>query len=131
MSTEKSSTSFRVSEKKPEKHYYCSKAELRPIKTQISDLQPFKEHNCTELIQTSKFPKNTHISKNGFVNTLIDAYNYHHNLIIRPDDIWAAIMTQFSFYINKHAEDFRGKFVDFEGKKQLTVASSGSLTTAP
>ncbi|CAL8083766.1 unnamed protein product [Orchesella dallaii] len=40
-------------------------------------------------------------------------------------------MTQFSFYVNKNAEEFRGKFVNFEGKKELTVSSPGSLRNAP
>lgn len=67
----------------------------------------------------------------GFVNTVVDCYNRHYNLVIRPDDVWAAIMTQFSFYVNKRAEEFRGQFVDFEGKKELSVRAVGSLRCAP
>ena len=34
---------------------------------------------------------------NGFVNTLIEAYNSHHHLVLRPDDVWIAILGQFNF----------------------------------
>lgn len=57
----------------------------------------------------------------GFVSTVIDAYNMHYRLIIRPDDVWQAILTQFSFYVNAHAEELRDSFVDFQGKKTLVI----------
>lgn len=34
---------------------------------------------------------------NGFVNTVVDAYNRHHHLVLRPDDVWMAILSQFNF----------------------------------
>ena len=49
------------------------------------------------------------------------AYNLHHHLRIRPEDVWLSILTQLSFYINAHAEELRGKFVAHEGKKELEV----------
>lgn len=79
----------------------------------------------------SNFHPKTYFSSNGLVKTVVNAYNNHHNLVLRPDDVWAAIMTQFSFYVNKHAEDFREKFVNFEGKKKLEIIIPGSLRTAP
>ncbi|KIJ25915.1 hypothetical protein M422DRAFT_38432 [Sphaerobolus stellatus SS14] len=33
---------------------------------------------------------------NGFVDTILEAYNRQHNLIMRPDDIWVAILSQLS-----------------------------------
>ncbi len=61
---------------------------------------------------------------NGFVKSLINAYNHHHKLILRPDDIWIAIMTQFAIYINRYAKELRNKIVDFEGKEKITVYSN-------
>ncbi|KAI0828586.1 hypothetical protein BC628DRAFT_1409164 [Trametes gibbosa] len=58
---------------------------------------------------------------NGFVFTVLRAYGSHHHLIIRPDDVWMAILTQFSFYVNAHAEDLRAYFVAHEGKQRLTA----------
>jgi len=36
-------------------------------------------------------------NSNGFVNSLAAAYNQHHDLVIRPDDVWIAILSQFNF----------------------------------
>jgi Domain of unknown function (DUF4419) len=35
--------------------------------------------------------------------------------------VWIAILCQFSFYMNKHSEEFRKCFVQHEGKKELIV----------
>ncbi|KAH7106169.1 hypothetical protein BKA62DRAFT_352585 [Auriculariales sp. MPI-PUGE-AT-0066] len=59
-------------------------------------------------------------SSNGFVRTILKAYNEHHALILRPDDVWLAITTQFSFYINAHAEQLRGRFVAHEGEHKIS-----------
>lgn len=66
----------------------------------------------------------------GLVSTILEAYNGHHELVLRPDDVWQAILTQFSFYINNNAEKLRDRFVDFSGKKQLVIVTSGTLFTA-
>lgn len=29
--------------------------------------------------------------RNGFVHTVVEAYNQHRALIVRPDDVWLAI----------------------------------------
>ncbi|KAJ7784963.1 hypothetical protein DFH07DRAFT_786375 [Mycena maculata] len=60
---------------------------------------------------------------NGFVNTVMSAYSHHYALIIRPDDVWLAIVAQFSFYVNANAELLRANFVVHEGKRELNVLS--------
>lgn len=55
------------------------------------------------------------VSDNGFVRAAIDAHNRHMNLIIRPDDVWLAILTQFNTYVNARPEDLRHHFVAHEG----------------
>jgi hypothetical protein len=76
-----------------------------------------------------EFPYDSHISasRNGFIWALVAAYSRHHNLIIRPEDIWFSIITQLSFYINAHAEDLRSIFVSHEGQKELTVTAVGTI----
>jgi len=69
-------------------------------------------------------------SKNGLVTAVVEAYNTHHELVLRPDDFWQAIVTQFSFYVQAHAEELRDRLVDFNGKRQLTVNTVGTLFTA-
>ncbi|KAI0655733.1 hypothetical protein C8Q70DRAFT_923083 [Cubamyces menziesii] len=62
-----------------------------------------------------------HPQKNGFVHTVLEAYGRHNHLRIRPDDVWIAILTQLSFYVNAHAEALRGYFVEHTGKRRLVV----------
>ncbi|KAL8874917.1 MAG: hypothetical protein Q9198_006658 [Flavoplaca austrocitrina] len=68
-------------------------------------------------------------SSNGFVKGAIRAYSDHHHLRIRPEDVWFAILSQLSLYINAHAEEFRGKFVPHEGKKELELEYDGTRYT--
>jgi hypothetical protein len=58
---------------------------------------------------------------NGFVDGIIRAFQQDLHLVLRPDDMWLAIMVQFSSYINGHAEEMRHFFVTHKGKKQLFV----------
>ncbi|PPQ68079.1 hypothetical protein CVT24_002943 [Panaeolus cyanescens] len=67
--------------------------------------------------------------RNGFVDTLLYAYNDHHNLVISPDNVWIAILTQFNFYVNAHAEELRSQFVEHEGKKHLVIEDVGTRYT--
>jgi Domain of unknown function (DUF4419) len=79
---------------------------------------------CVDIIQYSLEKKaGTTLlpSTNGFVYSVTMAYNHHHNLTIRPEDVWLAILTQFSAYVNKHAEELRGQFVAHEGQKELKI----------
>ncbi|KAK6995714.1 hypothetical protein R3P38DRAFT_3288118 [Favolaschia claudopus] len=48
----------------------------------------------------------------------MNAYSFHHALVIRPDDVWIAIVSQFSFYVHANAERLRRAiFVADEGKR--------------
>lgn len=49
--------------------------------------------------------------------------------MLRPDDVWQAILTQFSFYVQGHAEQLRDRLVDFQGKKTLAIEADGTLFT--
>jgi hypothetical protein len=60
-------------------------------------------------------------AKNGFVHACMEAYNQHHKLVIRPEDVWFAILTQLSAYVNAHAEEMRNGFVSHEGQADLFI----------
>ncbi|KAJ7260417.1 hypothetical protein B0H12DRAFT_1014034 [Mycena haematopus] len=60
-------------------------------------------------------------NKNGFVATLLEAYTQDRALVIRPDDVWLAILCQFNFFVNVRAELLRANFVAHEGKKELVI----------
>lgn len=82
----------------------------------------YKTVNASDILQSTYFPISHRTQYSiGFVHTIIDCYRNHHNLVVRPDDIWTAIMVQFSYYVNANAETLRDKFVNFDGKKELIV----------
>jgi hypothetical protein len=62
--------------------------------------------------------------KHGFVDTVLQAYNRHHALVVRPDDVWISILTQFSLFINGQgrAEALRRCFVAHDGKRDLVIS---------
>ena len=72
---------------------------------------------------------NVKASNNGFVWAVIQAYNEHHSLVIRPDDVWLAILTQFSIYVNAHAEEHRRQFVAHDGQIELEIRHQGTPQT--
>ncbi len=123
----KTSTTFHVSQIKPKKYDMIYDISKESYAEQVANLRTYKEGGCKEILQMSNFPPKTDLSGDNFVEIVVDAYSNHHSLVIRPDDVWAAVMTQFSFYINKNAEEFRKKFVNFEGKRTLSVIVPGSI----
>jgi hypothetical protein len=70
-------------------------------------------------------------SRNGFVDTVIEAYSNHQALVIRPDDVWTSILTQFSLFVNGEgrAEQLRSLFVAHQGKKKLVITMDGTRAT--
>ena len=98
----------------------------------LSQLETYQNDVLGEVIQASSGDDDNVMrcyDSNGFVDTVMHAYNQHHNLVLRPDDVWMSVLTQFSCYVNKNAEALRTKFVAHEGKKQLVVFSGGNLRT--
>ena len=91
--------------------------------------------HCIEILQSSftddilQAARNNNIfiepSANGFVHDAVRAYNFHHHLQIRPEDIWFAILSQLSIYINAHSSELRHLFVAHSGKKELKVLLEG------
>lgn len=59
--------------------------------------------------------------KNGFSEGLHEAFTQDLHLTLRPDDVWLAILVQFSMYVDGNAERVRHLFVQHQGKRQLTV----------
>ncbi|EIW81438.1 hypothetical protein CONPUDRAFT_153984 [Coniophora puteana RWD-64-598 SS2] len=84
---------------------------------------PNQYSKCAELLQSS-IPKGFDASeiilqRNGLVHTLLEAYNEHRARVLRPIDVWLAILTQFSFYVSAYAEERLSLFVAHKGKKEL------------
>jgi hypothetical protein len=125
-------TTFQVTSTKPEairSQPFRIDSVLPPVMENYSR-KPNTTHKLVRSNIDEKDANNIQLKGNSFVRSAFIAYNQHHNLVISPDDVWLAIMTQFSFYLNKNAEELRSTFVDFEGKKELVVYGSGNLFTA-
>ena len=56
-----------------------------------------------------------------FFNGMHLAYAEHRPFVLSPDAVWLLICQGFSNHVNTNAEELRPLFVDFDGKKQLTV----------
>ena len=94
-------------------------------------LKEFNEEKCKEILEETPWKPETYKPvHNGFVLAASEAYNYHHNLVIRPDDVWVAVTNQFSAYVNGNAESLRTLFVNHEGKKELVTCQMASLRSA-
>jgi len=60
-------------------------------------------------------------SPEGLFGGIVRAYQQDLHLILRPDDVWLAITTQFSFYVGGHAEVLRKQLVAHESKVELVL----------
>jgi len=77
--------------------------------------KPIEDYHCdaNRLISCGK----TH----AFAKAAHDAFYGHHPLIIRPDDIWFCIVQGFSEHVKQNSEQLRSHFVEYKGKKELTI----------
>ncbi len=114
-----------------------SEHEKNPAKHLVEDSTLHKHIKAKLTLQatnfTTEYPDTIAWTQTGgFVDTVFHSYRNHHNIIIRPDDIWTAILVQFSFYVNANAEALRHSFVNFEeGKMELQVKFVAPLDQIP
>ncbi|KAG9398847.1 hypothetical protein AC1031_014165 [Aphanomyces cochlioides] len=88
------------------------------------------EIGAQDILQALPIKASFATSKSGFVLGAIQAYNQHHNLVIRPDDVWLAIMVQFGFFVNGNAETLHDSLVRHQGQKELREDGFGTLYSA-
>lgn len=55
------------------------------------------------------------------MHTVLHAFQNDMHLELRPDDVWHAIMSQFGFCVNTHAEGLRHVLVNHSGRKTLRL----------
>ncbi|KAJ7059501.1 hypothetical protein C8F01DRAFT_1370422 [Mycena amicta] len=72
----------------------------------VGDVLQFGLRGRMNYIATARFPFVAPQS-NGFVHTVFTAYSQHHQLIIRPDDVWLSILSQFNFFGRKSSSSSR------------------------
>ncbi len=59
--------------------------------------------------------------RNGLLLAVHEAFANHRPLTLSPDDVWMTILHGFAIHVRENAERLRARFVDFEGRKTLTV----------
>ncbi|KAG2065790.1 hypothetical protein BDR04DRAFT_1107843 [Suillus decipiens] len=106
-----------------------------PYLTVLERVSPEQFTRCLYLLRTS-LPNDLDAVRdimpkpNGFVHTVLEAYNNHRALILRPDDVWTAILIQFSFFVNANAEQLRGHFMAQDDREELIIIGDGNRYTA-
>jgi hypothetical protein len=110
---------------------------INPSAEILEHLRPQARTEVVEILQSSieprvgwsVFPSKPTIAtsfrpqRNGLVHTIIEAYNQHHALVLRPDDVWIAILAQISLFVDGSGctEELRSKFVPHFGFRELVV----------
>ena len=115
--------------KTPDPYYYNN---TQPIKNVISNfikrserfLPPDRRH-IKDMLVLNGSANNVYQGPkdNGFLSVIYEAYNNHWAVKTIPDDWWYTIIRTVAIAIDKNAKkkEIRDFFVDFEGKKTLTV----------
>jgi len=79
-------TTFQVSKRKEDLVKGWEKTETERVPAKLSTICSSSE-SCYPVHSGTEFSGNVRALQNGFVQTVIEAYNGHHNLFLRPDDI--------------------------------------------
>ena len=57
----------------------------------------------------------------SFLSGILTAYRMHKSITFSPDIIWLLIVQGFTYHVGANKESLRSMFVNFEGKKELSV----------
>ena len=75
-----------------------------------------------DIEKTSQLPDSfINYGDHSFLEGMLTAYKQDRPIVISPDIIWLLISQGFARHITNNSEKFRKDFVNFEGKKELTV----------
>jgi Domain of unknown function (DUF4419) len=81
---------------------FCVVPDLKINDVEFIEIRNVKKSLLSKtLICRSQMTRPCINTNNGFLDSVMFAYNYHHALMLTPDDIWIAIMVQFSFFMEK------------------------------
>jgi hypothetical protein len=91
------------------------------INLQNPDLYFAQYEHSENIINSSD---NNYRTQNNFINAFLDAYNYHKNIVIRPDDIKLQLLMIISTCVSNNPDKFRSYFTDTTEKKELKVKNN-------
>lgn len=103
-------------------------APLHPVSLAVS-LQARTKHSVEAT--GCNLPGLTRSSRHGLLAAIQLAFDAHLPLVLSPDDIWLCIAQGFAAHVNAHAEELRERFVQHQGKVQLTVCRNDFVRGSP
>jgi len=104
----------------------CEIPKERLDKTELDIKYILKRSKCGTLEASSDSTANVINSKVcSFITASIDAWANHYPIRYRPEHIWLLILQAVAIHVDKHAEKLRKKYVNHEGKMELTVRRDG------
>lgn len=80
---------------------YADEYKITPL-TLMTNTSSKGSQRCKSILQSPFAGRDLHQvhgRSNGFVTAAVKAYSSHHHLVIRPDDVWISILTQFSLCV--------------------------------
>lgn len=91
---------------------------IKPV-TKKRLTQIYEDYHCTSIKEGSKI--NLDYGCHPVFQGFISAYKNDRPVTISPDIIWLLIVQAFTHHVSANAEELRSMFVNFAGKKELTV----------
>lgn len=119
-------TSFKVIEVNPSLKLWKNLTEItfKEVMDKFK-IKKLESWSCSEKLIDVQTQTNTGFygctGEHGFVTAARLAFAYHYPLCFSADDVWTLIIQGVSQYILFDPEEFRGYFVNFDGKKTLKV----------
>jgi hypothetical protein len=115
----------------PASHAPLPYPKIIPAKSQLNLIQnacPKDTSSKTQVLISSyeslQSSDNIVASSGSFVRGALEAWAHHLHLVLRPEDIWFAILVQLNFYMSANAEKLRTLFVSHEGKENIILETN-------
>lgn len=93
----------------------------KPYSTVLNGILKLLDVKDQQIIANNKEQRQLVTFSHPFFDGMHHAYAEHRPFVLTPDAMWLLICQGFSNHVNNNAEKLRHLFVDFEGKKKLTV----------
>lgn len=103
----------------------------KPYTTVLNGILKNLEVKDQQIIAKNKEQRQLVTLSHPFFDGMHRAYADHRPFVLTPDAVWLLICQGFSNHVNNNAEKLRHLFVDFEGKKKLTVMCNDIFLNNP
>ena len=102
----------------------CTFIDAKISLEKILNKKPEATSNCPKICVRN-------YTNNRFVGMIHRAYSEHYPITISPDDIWLCISQGFARHITQNSEEFRRRFVEYEGQEIIRVIRNKFIKNSP